>query len=132
LKVRHDLSRSVSGYGGRYATRRDYLSDFGKCDVEWTGVGLEFYLSKKFGATKAQRLKINVVRYADDFVITGISKEILENEIKPWIETFLAVRGLQLSKEKTRIVQIDGGFDFLGWNFRKYKENYLSNRVRKT
>ncbi|MBC3928253.1 group II intron reverse transcriptase/maturase [Undibacterium sp. CY21W] len=93
--------------------------------------GLNSYLSKKFGATKAQRLKINVVRYADDFVITGISKEILENEIKPWVETFLAVRGLQLSKEKTRIVQIDGGFDFLGWNFRKYKGKLLIKPSKK-
>jgi RNA-directed DNA polymerase len=45
---------------------------------------------------------------------------MLENEIKPWIESFLAVRGLQLSG-KTHIVQIDEGFDFLGWNFRKYQ-----------
>jgi RNA-directed DNA polymerase len=82
------------------------------------------YLGQKFG-WKAIKLKVNVVRYADDFVITGVSKEILENEVKPWVEAFLAVRGLRLSEEKTRIVHVDQGFDFLGWNFRKYQGKLL-------
>ncbi|NCT69253.1 MAG: group II intron reverse transcriptase/maturase, partial [Rhodanobacteraceae bacterium] len=71
------------------------------------------HLGAKLGKTKARKLKVNVVRYADDFVITGISKEALENEVKPWVESFLAERGLTLSMEKTRIVHIDDGFDFL-------------------
>ena len=33
--------------------------------------------------------KVNVIMYADDFVVTGISKEILENKIKPIIVSFL-------------------------------------------
>lgn len=93
--------------------------------------GLTEYLSMKFGATKALRLKVNVVRYADDFVISGSSKEILENEIKPWIENFLAVRGLKLSEEKTHIVHIDQGFDFLGWHFRKYQGKLLIKPSKK-
>jgi RNA-directed DNA polymerase len=93
--------------------------------------GLTEYLSMKFGATKALRLKVNVVRYADDFVISGSSKEILENEIKPWIENFLAIRGLKLSEEKTHIVHIDQGFDFLGWNFRKYQGKLLIKPCKK-
>ena len=60
------------------------------------------------------------MRYADDFVVLANSKELLENEIKPWIEQFLSVRGVVLSQEKTRIAHIHQGFDFLGWNFRKY------------
>ncbi|WP_459720983.1 reverse transcriptase domain-containing protein, partial [Paraburkholderia sp. 2C] len=60
------------------------------------------HLGAKFGIAKAKKLKVNVVRYADDFVITGDSKEVLESEIRPWVEAFLAVRGLQLSEEKTR------------------------------
>lgn len=87
--------------------------------------GLIAYLGARFGKTKAQKLKVNAVRYADDFVITGISKEVLENEVRPWVEAFLAERGLQLSEEKTRIVHIDEGFDFLGWNFRKYSGKLL-------
>jgi len=62
--------------------------------------GLETQLKQHLGVTRAKKLKVNVVRYADDFVITGASKELLENEIKPWIEQFLAQRGLRLSQEK--------------------------------
>jgi RNA-directed DNA polymerase len=78
------------------------------------------HLQGKLGTVKTGKLKINVVRYADDFVVTGVSKEILETEVRPWLEGFLAERGLQLSLDKTRIGHIDQGFDFLGWNFRKY------------
>src|ERR1700754_4282582 len=83
------------------------------------------HLGAKFGVAKAKKLKINLVRYADDFVITGVSKEILANEVRPWVEAFLVIRGLQLSEEKTRITHIDEGFDFLGWNFRKYSGTLL-------
>jgi RNA-directed DNA polymerase len=69
--------------------------------------------------------RVNFVRYADDFIITGISKEILQDEVLPAITEFLLKRGLNLSLEKTRIVHIDEGFDFLGWNFRKYKGKLL-------
>ncbi|NUT87059.1 group II intron reverse transcriptase/maturase [Pseudomonas corrugata] len=93
--------------------------------------GLEVQLKQQLGVTKAKKLKINVVRYADDFVITGSSKEVLENQIKPWVEQFLAVRGLQLSPEKTHVVHIDQGFDFLGWNFRKYDGKLLIKPSKK-
>ncbi len=97
--------------------------------------GLERELTQHLGAlwgiAKAKKLKINVVRYADDFVITGDSNEVLETEIRPWVEEFLAVRGLQLSEEKTRITHIDEGFDFLGWNFRKYSGTLLIKPAKK-
>jgi RNA-directed DNA polymerase len=51
--------------------------------------------------------------------------------VKPWVEQFLATRGLSLSTEKTRIVNIDEGFDFLGWNFRKYSGTLLIKPSRK-
>jgi RNA-directed DNA polymerase len=69
--------------------------------------------------------KINFISYADDFVITGASKELLENKVKPVVETFLEERGLELSKEKTRITHISEGFDFLGFNIRKYNNKLL-------
>lgn len=78
------------------------------------------HLKARFGVRKAKRLLVHVVRYADDFVISGISKEILE-EVKSWVEVFLAERGLQLSAEKTRVTHVKEGFDFLGWNFRRYQ-----------
>ncbi|WP_456373536.1 group II intron reverse transcriptase/maturase [Thiolapillus sp.] len=85
--------------------------------------GLEAELIWHFGALKtAQRArsKVSLVRYADDFVITGTSKELLEKEVKPVVEAFLAKRGLILSPEKTFVTHIETGFDFLGWNFRRY------------
>ena len=63
--------------------------------------------------------KYNVVRYADDFIVTGYSKEELE-AVESKIEDFMRGRGLTLSPEKTKITHINDGFDFLGWNFRKY------------
>lgn len=81
---------------------------------------LKRYLAQKLGVKKAEKLKVQVVRYADDFVVTAVSKELLENEIQPWVEQFLSVRGVELSREKTQITHIHKGFDFLGWNFRKY------------
>ena len=92
---------------------------------------LAAHLDAKFGIVKAKKLKVRVVRYADDFVVTGISVEVLESEVRPWMEAFLAKRGLQLSEEKTRIVHINDGFDFLGWNFRKYSGKLLIKPSKK-
>jgi RNA-directed DNA polymerase len=87
--------------------------------------GLEAWLAEKFPQARRTGLKMNMVRYADDFVITGHSKEWLEQEVKPVVVEFLAVRGLVLSPEKTRITHIREGFDFLGWNIRKYNGKLL-------
>ena len=74
----------------------------------------------------AQRnYKVNLIRYADDFIVTCESKEVLEKEIKPMIRSFLAERGLELSEEKTVITNIKDGFDFLGFNIRLYKDTVL-------
>lgn len=102
-------------------------------NVTLNGLELDLFahLGAKLGKGKAGKLKINVVRYADDFIVTGASKEILETEVRPWIEAFLAQRGLRLSPEKTRVTHIDDGFDFLGWNFRKYRGTLLIKPSRK-
>jgi len=65
--------------------------------------------------------KVHLVRFADDFIVTGSSRELLETTIKPRIEAFMGERGLQLSPEKTSITHIEDGFDFLGHHIRKYK-----------
>jgi RNA-directed DNA polymerase len=56
---------------------------------------------------------------------------LLETTVQPWIIEFLRERGLQLSTEKTKIVHIEQGFDFLGWNFRKYREKMLIKPSKK-
>ncbi len=69
--------------------------------------------------------KVNVIVYADDFIITGATAELLENRIKPVVKAFLSERGLNLSSEKTKITHIQDGFDFLGFNVRKYGHKLL-------
>ena len=61
-----------------------------------------------------------VVRYADDFVIFAKSKEDIE-AIPDILSPYLEERGLELAEDKTRITHILEGFDFLGFNFRRYK-----------
>jgi len=80
----------------------------------------EHFPREKWKDGKRWTPKVNLVRYADDFIITGDSKELLENEVRPLVEEFLKERGLALSADKTRITHIDEGFDFLGQNLRKY------------
>jgi len=81
-------------------------------------------------AVTPYRAKVNVIRYADDFVITGKTKELLEETIKPAVEKFLRQRGLALSPEKTRITRIEDGFDFLGQHPRKYNGKFLTKPAR--
>ena len=69
--------------------------------------------------------KMNFVRYADDFIITGESPEFLREKVLPIVREFLTERGLQLSEEKTVITHIGEGFDFLGKNIRKYNGKLL-------
>lgn len=76
--------------------------------------------------------KVNLIRYADDFVITGVSKELLESKVKPLIEAFLSERGLELSPQKTVITHIEEGFDFLGQNVRKYNGKLLIKPSKKS
>jgi len=96
--------------------------------------GLQAMLAEHFGdkgSKPYRRNKCGMVRYADDFVITGTSKELLENEVRPKVEAFLAERGLKLSEAKTKVIHIDQGFDFLGWNVRKYKGKLLIKPSKK-
>lgn len=74
---------------------------------------------------------VNMVRYADDFIITGRTKATLE-DIKPMLVEFLSERGLELSEEKTLITHIDDGFDFLGFNIRKFKGVLLTQPSKKS
>src|ERR1700730_5415765 len=89
--------------------------------------GLERVLTERFSSTakSIHRFRVRLVRYADDFIITGTSQELLEREVKPCVESFLAERGLELSQEKTNITHFSEGFDFLGQNVRKYGDKLL-------
>jgi Reverse transcriptase (RNA-dependent DNA polymerase) len=77
--------------------------------------GLEHALRRRYPQSNARgrAARVNLVRYADDFIITGRTKDLLEAEVRPIVQAFLAERRLELSEEKTRIVHIEDGFDFL-------------------
>jgi len=66
--------------------------------------------------------KVNVIRYADDFIVTAATKRILDTIVKPSIQDFLALRGLELNHEKTCITSIKKGFNFVGFHFRVYPD----------
>ena len=84
--------------------------------------GMEKAIGVKYNNIGEIRGNRCLVRYADDFVIFCKTKEDAEsamNEVNQWLST----RGLSLSVEKTKIVNLLDGFDFLGFNIRHYKVN---------
>jgi RNA-directed DNA polymerase len=94
--------------------------------ANWALDGLEVRLRERFALKRGKsNLKVHLVRYADDFIVTGSSRELLEQEVQPLIEDFLQQRGLELSAEKTHVTHIENGFDFLGQNVRKYQGKLL-------
>jgi RNA-directed DNA polymerase len=86
--------------------------------------GLEILLKSKDERIRKKE-KINFIAYADDFVITAATEELLNKKVIPIIDKFLAERGLELSKEKTKITHVEKGFDFLGFNIRKYSNEKM-------
>lgn len=96
--------------------------------------GLERVLRERFPQPRGAGInrKVHPVVYADDFIITGDSREVLETEVKPLVEQFLAERGLTLASEKTRITLISQGFDFLGQTIRQFNGTLLIKPSRKS
>jgi RNA-directed DNA polymerase len=96
--------------------------------------GLERMLSHAFRKRKSGgqviNSKVHCIRYADDFVVTGTSPDVLI-KAKGYIEAFLAERGLTLSPEKTTIVHITEGFEFLGQHVRRYGDKILIKPSKK-
>lgn len=88
-------------------------------------------LERKLETSFPRRAKVHLIRYADDFVITCVSKEILKNEIMPLVKEHIRERGLELSEEKTFVTHINKGFDFLGQNVRKYNDKLLIKPAKK-
>eukprot|EP00243_Klebsormidium_subtile_P002435 TRINITY_DN14841_c0_g5_i1.p1 TRINITY_DN14841_c0_g5~~TRINITY_DN14841_c0_g5_i1.p1 ORF type:complete len:427 (+),score=-90.84 TRINITY_DN14841_c0_g5_i1:14-1294(+) len=93
--------------------------------------GLESAANKAAKSYKSRSAKVHLTRYADDFICTGFNQAILEESIKPAIAAFLKERGLQFKESKTRIVNIEQGFDFLGFTIQKKPWNYKLNQSKK-
>jgi RNA-directed DNA polymerase len=89
------------------------------------------YMNRKVVNGKEINNRLHTVVYADDFIITGKSKELLEQQVLPEVRKFMDERGLKLSEEKTVITHVRDGFDFLGQNIRKYKGKVLTKPGKK-
>ena len=73
--------------------------------------------------------KVNLVRYADDFIVTAATEEIAL-EAKELIKDFLKTRGLELSDEKTVVTHINSGFDILRMSsFRPSPQQFVENII---
>jgi len=100
--------------------------------ANWALDGLQRKLTELFRTVReARAAKVNFVRYADDFLITGSSRELLEEKVKPLVQEFLRERGLELSEKKTLITQVTDGLDFLGWNVRRRGNILLTTPAKK-
>jgi RNA-directed DNA polymerase len=64
------------------------------------------------------------VRYADDLIVCASTREQIETA-QSTIQEWLKPRGLTLHPEKTRIVHINDGFNFLSFSVRQYKGKCL-------
>jgi RNA-directed DNA polymerase len=85
--------------------------------------GVRYRLSgRTSGQTKANAPV--VVRYADDMVACCFSKQHAE-QVKAQLAEWLAPRGLVFNESKTRVVHLAEGFDFLGFNVRRYPNGKL-------
>ena len=62
-----------------------------------------------------------LVRYADDFVIIVTGQREHAEQLRQEVTAVLAPMGLRLSPEKTRVVHIEHGFDFLGFHIRRMR-----------
>lgn len=93
--------------------------------------GLEGKLRERFPIGKRPANGVHFVRFADDFIVTARSREVLETQVRPLIVQFLDERGLELSERKTRITHIEEGFDFLGQNVRRYNGKLIIKPSKK-
>jgi RNA-directed DNA polymerase len=65
-----------------------------------------------------------LVRYCDDFVVCCHTRQQAE-QVKAQLAEWLAPRGLAFNEDKTNIVPLETGYDFLGFNVRRYRNGKL-------
>lgn len=80
--------------------------------------GVDYYKMDAKGARTVAGTPA-LVRYADDFVVMCYTRDQAE-AARSRLSQWLAPRGLSFNEDKTRIVHVDDGFDFLGFNVRRY------------
>lgn len=118
----------AAGYIDKSGTHATHLGTpqgglISPCLLVITLSGLEKTVRQVISNQKRDKVHLSI--YADDFIITGATQEVLEEKVKPAVEAFLNARGLRLSEEKTKITHINEGFEFLGMNLRRYNGGKL-------
>ena len=86
--------------------------------------GVRYYPDGRKDAGKSVPGSPVVVRYADDLVALCVSAEQAQ-QVKDRLAQWLAPRGLAFNEDKTRIVRLEDGFDFLGFSIRRYRNGKL-------
>jgi RNA-directed DNA polymerase len=94
--------------------------------------GLQACVQGSKGSRYRRAHNINFVRYADDFIVTASSEEVLRDESIAKINAFLEPRGVALSEQKTKVTHITQGFDFLGQNIRKFERRGRLGKIQIT
>ena len=89
-----------------------------------TAAGARYYPGNRKDAGKSVPGSPVVVRYADDLVALCVSAEQAQ-QVKDNLAQWLAPRGLAFNEDKTRIVRLEDGFDFLGFSIRRYRNGKL-------
>ena len=84
--------------------------------------GVRYQAGQK--TSEVQKNSPVLVRYADDFVVCCFTEQEAESVCEQ-LRRWLAIRGLSLNEDKTHIVHLTQGFDFLGWNIRRYPGSKL-------
>ena len=84
--------------------------------AKWVGYGPEW---KRVKYRRRGGAVMRLVRYADDFVVMVAGTEADADALWDEVSDVLAPMGLRLSVEKTRVVHVEDGFDFLGWRIQR-------------
>ena len=66
-----------------------------------------------------------MIRYADDLIALPCHSRHEAEQVKARLAAWLAPRGLAFNEDKTRVVTLDEGFDFVGFNVRRYHGKLL-------
>ena len=125
FREEHVLDASEEG------TPRGGICSPAPANMTWDGRERKLRERDPKATARSGKAEVNPVRDADDFIITGSAKELLETAGEPLAESFLSERGLEPSAEKAPIAQIEDGFDFLGPNGRDSRGPILVKPSRK-
>lgn len=92
--------------------------------------GMEHAAGVRYHMSPANRGSVRadsptLIRYADDLLVLCHSREHAE-QVKARLAAWLSPRGLSFNNDKTRIVHLDDGCDFLGFNIRRYRGKLLT------